>query len=243
MHRGNPKYSQIVDRILSDIRTGTYGIGDMLPPEHRLMEAYDVSRHTVRQALQSLRQMGLIEARQGRGSTVIATATDAALVERIQSIEALIEMGGDLNRRFLKKRRVAADDEIAEAFGVPAGREFVEFHLLRYLAKEPEVPIAYLKAWVDPLFEPIIAMVEDDGRTMVELMKVHYNREIGSIRQTITAWSLDEDVAEQLDRPVGEAALHIERRYFESAQSPAHLRTISICRGDMVQIESHFQSS
>ena len=243
MQRGSPKYSQIVDRILSDIRAGTYGIGDMLPAEHRLMEAYGVSRHTVRQALQSLKQMGVVEARQGRGSMVIATATDAALVERIHSIEALIEMGGDLNRRFLKKQKLAADAVVAEAFGVKPGRMFVEFHLLRYLAKDPEVPIAYLKAWVDPLFEPITEMVEDDGRTIVELMKVHYNREIGSIRQTVTAWSLDEEVAGYLERPVGEAALHIERRYFESAHAPAHLRTISICRGDMVQIESHFQSS
>jgi GntR family transcriptional regulator len=243
MQRGSPKYSQIVDRILSDIRAGTYGIGDMLPAEHRLMDAYSVSRHTVRQALQSLKQIGVIEARQGKGSIVIATATDAALVERIQSIEALIEMGGDLNRRLLSKRKIAADAVLAEAFDTQVGREFIEFHLLRYLAKNPEVPIAYLKAWIDPLFEPITAMVEDDGRTMVELMKVHYDREIGSIRQTVTAWSLDEIVAGHLDRPAGEAALQVERRYYESASSPAHLRTISICRGDMVQIESHFQSS
>ena len=85
-------------------------------------------------------------------------------------------------------------------------------------------------------------MVESDGRIIVELMKLHFNREINSIRQSITACALNVEVAEKLDRPVGECALHVERQYFQSSRSPTYLRTISICRGDMVQIESRFQS-
>ena len=247
MTRNSPKYNRIVNQILSEIRRGSYGVGDMLPTEHRLMNAFGVSRHTVRQAMQSLKQMGIIQAHQGKGSIVVSESNNAAFIEKIPSLEAIVDMGAELNRRLLKKTVVVADDELAGAFGCGKGREFLEMHFVRNLIQEPEVPTVFLKVWIDPIFESISDYLETDGGTtrdaIVEVMKQHFEFDTGAIRQTVSACAIDAETEAVLKLPVGECALKIERRYYQNPVSLPHLRSISICRGDLLRIESHFQAN
>ena len=49
-----PLYYQLKELIMNDIRTGVYHDGDLIPTEKELMEKYDLSRTTVRQALNEL---------------------------------------------------------------------------------------------------------------------------------------------------------------------------------------------
>ena len=49
-----PLYQQIADTLKGNIHSGVYGEGDRLPSEKRLSEQYDVSRITVRQAMNAL---------------------------------------------------------------------------------------------------------------------------------------------------------------------------------------------
>jgi len=63
------KYLQLATELQAEIARGTFL--DKLPTEQALCEAYQMSRLTVRQALNHLVQMGLIEKRQGSGSRVL----------------------------------------------------------------------------------------------------------------------------------------------------------------------------
>lgn len=65
-----PQYARIVAEVERRIEVGEYAAGTLLPSEHRLAEAFGVSRPTVVRALSSLRQDGWIETRQGAGSFV-----------------------------------------------------------------------------------------------------------------------------------------------------------------------------
>lgn len=69
------KYSltkQIADQIEQDISIGKYAIGDKIPTEPELCALFGVSRNTIREAMQSLIHAGILEARQGDGTYVIA---------------------------------------------------------------------------------------------------------------------------------------------------------------------------
>lgn len=68
------KYLYLAAQLQEEISRGTFP--DKLPTEKELTEAYQVSRQTVRQALDRLAQMGLIEKRQGSGSRVVGKARD-----------------------------------------------------------------------------------------------------------------------------------------------------------------------
>lgn len=247
MTAGSPKYRQIVNRIVSEMREGTYEVGDALPTERRLMDAFGVSRHTVRQATQALKQMGVIDARQGKGSVVVSKPGPTVFVERMHSVKSLVGEGASVNRLLVRKLTVRADGELAEAFGSGPDREFLELHYLRQIVKDPPLPAVFLKVWVDPMFESISNALEtEDGTTrdaIVEVMKRRFEFETGAIRQNVSACTLDEATAAMLDRSAGECALLIERRYYQNSAGTPHVRTASVCRGDLLSIESYFQAN
>ena len=67
----NTLYEQVARSILQDISAGLYQKGDMLPSEKELMLKTGVSRITVREALKTLSEKGIIETRHGKGSFVL----------------------------------------------------------------------------------------------------------------------------------------------------------------------------
>lgn len=65
-----PSYVAIYDKLYADIMHGIYEEGSSLPSETSLAKEYNVSRHTLRQALTILTEDGLIRKQQGKGSIV-----------------------------------------------------------------------------------------------------------------------------------------------------------------------------
>jgi DNA-binding FadR family transcriptional regulator len=60
----------VMEQILSLMVEGQLAVGDRLPSERTLMKMMSVGRSTVREALQGLSAMNLIETRSGQGSTI-----------------------------------------------------------------------------------------------------------------------------------------------------------------------------
>ena len=61
--------SEIIER---KIKEGEYNIGDKLPTEPNLVQIFGVSRNTIREAVQSLINSGILKAYQGDGVYVVA---------------------------------------------------------------------------------------------------------------------------------------------------------------------------
>ena len=62
-----PIYRQIADHLRAGIREGRYPEGTPLPSESQLAEIYDVTRMTARQAVDVLKNEGLVRSEHGRG--------------------------------------------------------------------------------------------------------------------------------------------------------------------------------
>lgn len=69
----SPLYIQIADELRRNIEESIYQIGDQLPTEAELSARFGVNRHTIRRAIEVLRQEGLVRVDRGRGMFV-ATA-------------------------------------------------------------------------------------------------------------------------------------------------------------------------
>lgn len=86
-----PKYQVVHDKILQRLHSGQYAIGMRLPTEGELSQTFDVSRVTVRKALEMLVRAGFLTSRQGSGysvatlsppaSTCLVSFTDKVLIE------------------------------------------------------------------------------------------------------------------------------------------------------------------
>ena len=65
-----PLYSHVEAVLASEITDGYHKVGDQLPTEDSLIERFEVSRITVRRAIQNLVSRGLVEIRRGKGTFV-----------------------------------------------------------------------------------------------------------------------------------------------------------------------------
>lgn len=65
-----PLSETVKDRLARAIKSGAYAENERLPTEYDLAAEFSVSRPIVREALQGLRDMGLIQSRRGSGSFV-----------------------------------------------------------------------------------------------------------------------------------------------------------------------------
>jgi GntR family transcriptional regulator len=67
----DPKYRQVADDLRDQIESGELSPGAQLPPEPELIEHYQVSRNTIRDALRLLATRRLIDTQPGRGTFVV----------------------------------------------------------------------------------------------------------------------------------------------------------------------------
>ncbi|MDD9302895.1 MAG: FadR family transcriptional regulator [Desulfobacter sp.] len=147
---------QVFDQVRELIYRGTLKPGEKLMPERDLAQAMDVSRTTIRDAIQRLAAMGLIVQKQGQGTFVKSIDdTQNPLVKAMETQEASlndlleVRMGLECNAAFLAAQRAdetditALDQSIGEMeTEVNSGRLGTEadtgFHMaIAYAAKNP----------------------------------------------------------------------------------------------------------
>lgn len=63
-------YQELARRLITELASGRYAVGDRLPAERELSLQYNVSRPTVREAVIALEVQGLVEVRVGSGAYV-----------------------------------------------------------------------------------------------------------------------------------------------------------------------------
>jgi DNA-binding FadR family transcriptional regulator len=94
---GRQTLSQAVSaEVLERIRSGEFAPGAKLPTEKMLMAEYGVGRNSVREAVQALVTLGLVEVRPGRGATVIGIESENAVDPEILSVLLKEEAVDDL---------------------------------------------------------------------------------------------------------------------------------------------------
>ena len=132
-----PLYYQLYQILLTQIRDGTLQPEDMLPAESELVDAYDLSRSTVRQALDLLVNDGLIYRKRGQG-TFVARATFEQNLTRIVSFwEDMKQRGHEPATKVLSSELVPSPDDVAEALDIEPGEELANIVRLRLADGEP----------------------------------------------------------------------------------------------------------
>ena len=133
-------YVQIAEQLVREIAAGKFAPAGRLPSEAELVASYNVSRVTVRQAIDQLSQQGLVTRKQGKGTFVTGPAVQHELGGREGFYDALLRQGITPQTRLLEFGPAVPSPQIEAIFG--AG---VEVHLLKrlYLIKGHPIAIAY----------------------------------------------------------------------------------------------------
>jgi GntR family transcriptional regulator len=224
--QGGPLYLQLKRWIEDAIGRGAIKPGDALPSERDLALKVDVSRVTVRKAVQQLVRDGVLVQRHGSGTFV---AQPARRVE--QSLSQLTSFTEDMARRGMNTRAVWLDrglytpsPEETVVLGLSAGDRVARIARLRL---SNEVPMAIERA-------ALSARVLPDPEAIASSLYAHleksHNRPVRAL-QRIRATSLNEEDAGLLEVAPGVAGLSIERTSYLASGRVIEF-TRSIYRGD-----------
>jgi GntR family transcriptional regulator len=87
-------HEQVATQIRQAIAEGEATPGDRLPPARHIAAVIGVSTNTVLRALRLLRDEGLLELRQGRGTRVVGTPARSAVLAKVAELVQLGQQNG-----------------------------------------------------------------------------------------------------------------------------------------------------
>lgn len=212
---------------------GGYPPGTTLPGEQRLAEQFDVSRVTVRRALDALAGDGLIERRPGAGTTVRAVPATAALVGDMTTLmPQIVEMERRTTARLLSFAYGAAPSPVARAMGLEDGARVQTAVRVRLIDGQPfshlttHVPEAIAAGYTeaDLATSPLFRLLERSG-VRVE-----------GAEQEVGAALAAPEVAEALGVSVGAALLTL-RRVVRDASGRGVEHLTALYRPDLFRLE------
>lgn len=137
--RGSPLWRQIAQTLSSEIGPGGLKPGARLATEAQLAVRFEVNRHTVRRAIESLVRTGLVRVEQGRGSFVADEVIDYPVTGRTRLHEWIRRQNREPTGQRLQLRELTASTHVAAGLGVERGARVV---LMERLAMADGVPIS-----------------------------------------------------------------------------------------------------
>ena len=143
--------------------------GDRLPTEARIGDYYSLSRITVRQAIASLVEEGLLQRQQGRGTFVRARRPDAALSDPGHFLASAFDRDPVADVRLHAAETVACPDWLAAELGVHAG---APVHKVRRLLHRAGAAVAIRTCFVPAALAPELLAVPLDGPLHLILERV-----------------------------------------------------------------------
>ncbi|MFP8966443.1 GntR family transcriptional regulator [Pokkaliibacter sp. CJK22405] len=198
-----PLYLQLYGLIRSTIREGRLKSGEALPSERDLAAQMNVSRVTVRRALDRLVEEGICIQRQGAG-TFVSERVEQPLNRLKSFTEVMQERGMVTFSRWLDRSLGVAHDDERRALQLEEGEEVVRFYRLRFANHQP-MAIEWAAVPTRIIANPFT--VED---SLYRLMDEQGVRPVRAL-QRLRAVSIDATRAELLQIPAESAVLYIER--------------------------------
>ncbi|GGF38794.1 GntR family transcriptional regulator [Marmoricola endophyticus] len=233
-----PKHAQLSDA-LAELAATRLRPEEAIPSERTLMTTYDVSRATVRRAIDSLVADGLLQRVHGRGTFVARP--------RLESRLHLASFSQDMRRRGLTPSTVLLGieaerppaDAIASLGLRPGGPGSLAWRLDRVRLADGQ-PIALETGWYPRPLLPDLDHADLSG-SLYEVFRDRYGLAIDAAEQTLWGEAADERTAARLDAPL-HTPLLVFRRTSTSAGVPVE-HVVSRYRGDRYQLHMSLSST
>ncbi|MFT5420948.1 MAG: GntR family transcriptional regulator [Candidatus Endobugula sp.] len=224
-----PLFLHIKETIRKQILDGTYSVHDKLPSERELIESFNVSRITVRQALAELQREGLVFKINGKG-TFVSKPKAALDVSKLRGFgEAMSSMGYESFSRVLSMKEEESPNNVSSRLNLPADALVTKIQRLRYLNREPiSLDITYFK----PRLGKIVSAADLEGRDILSILENECGIVLENAKVTIESLLCDDYLSRHLQIEAGGPILHIERTLFDNAHQPVLYENL-FYRGDV----------
>lgn len=225
-----PLYSQIYNYYKEEIINKKIKEGSALPSERKLIDIFNVSRSTVRQALQALENDGLIYRIPGSGSFVSNQAFKQELSNFYSFYEEIKKIGKSASSKVLSYNIIPITNELKEIFKLGKSFSTSLLHIKRLRLVNSE-PLIYEETFL-PLsrFENFNVELLNEI-PMYSIFKETYNVIFNKATETFSSLILeDKEILKHLGYHKSGACMFIKRLTYEKDSIIEY--TISYARGD-----------
>ncbi len=218
---GRSRHEQLSDWLRSKIEDGTYDVDDQLPSEHQLSERFDVSRITVRRALQTIENEGLIYRRQGLGSFVRDRRARQGLVRLTDFAQDMAQAGLEASSEVLHHAQETVPPDVASPLQLDADATVVQLDRLRLGDGHP---VAFDRTWLPLFYAQLLEGHDLAHETIYRILEREYEIPVLRGHYRITAENAPAPVADPLGVPSGRALLLIERLSLTQGDKPVYFQ-------------------
>lgn len=212
-----PLYVQVSHRIKNQIAGGDYPVGSLLPTESELCGHFGVSRQTVRQALQHLRNEGLLSAKKGVGTRVESPPSASRYQYSLQSLTDVLQYATETEFEVHTHEEFEVDGQLASTLGCRPGRKWVRLTGIRREVGIAE-PLCLLEVLLDARYAGAVKDLKVVRTPIFARIEQQYGETIMEIIQQLEGGLVNEKDAVALGVDAGSAALRVVRRFFATGR-------------------------
>ena len=222
-----PLYVQLMEELETSIRNGVYKPGDKIMTEAEVAKEYGVSLITVRKAVGSLMEKGLVVRKQGKG-TFVTKPKFSRNMRKLQSFTEMCEqMGVKPGARVLENRLTAADKKVSDRLGIEPGSNVVYISRLRLADGEPvQVEKSYF-----PLKYAFLLDEDLNNGSMFECLKEKAGAKVASSEKMIELCRATAEEAALMDVKKGDYLLFVKSTAYDENGEPMYAG-IQLINGD-----------
>lgn len=222
-----PLYVQLMEELETSIRNGVYKPGDKIMTEAEMAKEYGVSLITVRKAVGSLMEKGLVMRKQGKG-TFVTKPKYSRNMKKLQSFTEMCEqMGVKPGAQVLENRLIMADKKVADRLGIEPGSNVVYISRLRLADGEPiQVEKSYF-----PLKYAFLLEEDLNNGSMFECLKEKAGAKVASSEKMIELCRATAEEAALMDVKKGDYLLFVKSTAYDENGEPMYAG-IQLINGD-----------
>lgn len=204
-----PQYKKLYETLRRHILSGVYEEGSLLPSENELCAVHNLTRPTVRHALESLVQDGFISKKQGKGSIVRKPPQDIGILSISGTSSAIDKQY--LQTQILQKPQIMSWPDPFHFELSDAEKDFgcIYMERLRFVNGQPvfydinHIPNINLPRFTSRTFE---------NKSLFETLRTGYQIEIKGGEQKLKAIKANAKIGQLLKIKKGDPVLYMERK-------------------------------
>lgn len=219
LKEGIPRHKQISQWLRQQIEDGVFKVDDKLPSENELCQKFDVSRVTVRKALQTLENEQLIYRSQGLGSFVQDSRPRQSFIQLTDFVEDMRRAGMEASSSVIECKVVTAEKKIASVLNLDPESTVLRLDRLRMGDGQP---IAFDITWLPMFYGQLIEGHELQEHTIYGILEQEYDIPVEKGYYRIEAENADSYLSEHLKVDEGQALLLIDRLSLTVGEKPIY---------------------
>jgi DNA-binding GntR family transcriptional regulator len=208
------KHSFVTNAIVKELRSGSFKLGGLLPTESKLAVKYSCSRHTIRVALRTLYERGLVISHQGKGTIVQSLPSPAHYRSTHQTLEDLLQYAAESSREILGISKKEVTSQLAEWLGSSSGCVWWEIKTIRRRKHDQKV-FAASSIYVPQSCEEAVLTLPHSELPLFSMLERLPKHQIAKIEQTFSVSKVTKEESIPLELRPDDPVMSVERRFYD----------------------------